>query len=207
MRHKRLILALVLAVAPAALGAQQAAPAARIDAALDAATRAQIPVSLLESKVQEGHAKGIPEARIAAAVEARLNALVRAQSVLARADARGIGAAELSVAADALQAGVSESSMADVMTRVPNERRTVAAAVLTELVELGLASDVAIARVHEAIARGGEALVNLPSQVPERARARVNGRGRVDAGPPIEVDAGVRGQGRGNNGNGGGNND
>lgn len=201
MRYMKLFLALALAALPVTAGAQQAVPSARIDAAMSAAARGQIPVSLLESKVQEGRAKGIPEARIAAAVEARLNALVRAQTALARASARGIGAAELSVAADALQAGVSEASMVDVMTRVAPERRAVAAAVLTQLVQLGVASDVASARVHEAIARGGEALVNLPAQASERARVRVEGRGRVDAGPPIEVEAGVRGQGRRNNNN------
>ena len=198
MRYGKLILTLALAMMPALAGAQQA-PSARIDAALSAAARAEIPVSLLESKVQEGRAKGVPEARIAAAVEARLNALVRAQTALARAQARGIGAGDLSVAADALQAGVTETSMVDVMTRVPSERRAVAAAVLTELVELGLASDVALARVHEAVARGGEALVNLPSQVGGRGRG--NARGRVEVGPPVEVDAGVRGRGRGRGNN------
>jgi len=196
MRYRHLIIALGLAIAPAGLDAQQTAPAARIDAALTAATRVGIPTSLLESKVQEGRAKGIPDARIAAAVEARLDALVRARTALDRARAQAIGAAELSVAADALQAGVTESSMVDVMTRVSAPRRAVAAAVLTELVELGVASDVALARVHAAIAQGGEALVNLPAQASENARGRV----RVN-GPPLEVDATVRGRGRGNNRN------
>jgi hypothetical protein len=196
MSYRYLILALGLAIAPAGLEAQ--APGARIETALSTATSAGIPTSLLESKVQEGRAKGIPEARIAAAVEARLNALVRAQTALSRAGARGIGAAELSVAGDALQAGVTETSMVDVMTRVAAPRRAVAAAVLTELVELGVASDVALARVHAAIAQGGEALVNLPAQASENARGR--GRVRVD-GPPVEVDAGVRGRGRGRGNN------
>lgn len=199
MSYRHLILALGLAIAPAGLGAQQGAPAARIDAALSTATRVGIPTSLLESKVQEGRAKGIPDVRIAAAVEARLDALVRARTALDRARAQAIGAAELSVAADALQAGVAETSMVDVMTRVAAPRRAVAAAVLTELVELGVASDVALARVHAAIAQGGEALVNLPAQASENARG--NARGRSN-GPPVEVDATVRGRGRGNgNGN------
>jgi hypothetical protein len=199
MSYRHLILAFSLAVAPAALGAQQAAPAARIDAALSTATRVGIPTSLIESKVQEGRAKGVPDARIAAAVEARLDALVRAQGALDRARAHAIGAAELSVAADALQAGVTETSMVDVMTRVAAPRRAVAAAVLTELVELGVASDVALARVHAAIAQGGEALVNLPAQASENAR--VNARVRTNAGPPVEVDATVRGRGRGRGNN------
>ena len=135
MRYRVLMFALGLAMAPAAVSAQQTTSAARIDAALETAVSAGIPVSLLESKVQEGRAKGVAEARIASAVEARLDALVRAQAALGRAQARGIGAAELSVAADALQAGVNERSMVRVMTEVPAPRRAVAAAVLTELVE------------------------------------------------------------------------
>ena len=44
----------------------------------------------------------------------------------------------------------------DEAPRVPGPRRAVAAAVLTELVELGVASDVALAQVHAAVAAGGE---------------------------------------------------
>ena len=201
MRYRVLIIALGLAIAPVALAAQQEAPAARIEAALANATRAGIPVSLLESKVQEGRAKGVAEARIAMAVEARLDALVRARTALTRAQARGIGAAELSVAADALQGGVEETAMVRVMTDVPAPRRAVAAAVLTELVELGVASDVALQHVQEAARQGGDALVNLPGQASERGLLRGRGHGRVNVGPPVEVDAGVRGRGRGNDRN------
>ncbi|HUF13250.1 MAG TPA: hypothetical protein VMN78_09130 [Longimicrobiales bacterium] len=191
MRLRNLIIGLALALLPAAADAQQGDPDARIDAALEAAARAEIPVSLLESKVQEGRAKGVAEARIASAVEARLNALVRAQGALARGGARAVGAADLSIAADALQGGVSETALLEVMTTTPPQRRAVAAAVLTELVRLGVASDVAVASVNAAIAAGGEALVNLPAQVPEAARSR--GGVRVNVGPPAGVDAGVHG--------------
>ena len=201
MRYRVLMFALGLAMAPAAVSAQQTTSAARIDAALETAVSAGIPVSLLESKVQEGRAKGVAEARIASAVEARLDALVRAQAALGRAQARGIGAAELSVAADALQAGVNERSMVRVMTEVPAPRRAVAAAVLTELVELGVASDVALQHVQDAVRRGGEALVNLPGEASERGLINGRGHGRVDAGPPVEVDASVRGRGRGRGNN------
>lgn len=199
MRMRYLVMILGLALLPAAASAQEGDAGARIDAAMRAAARAEIPLSLLESKVDEGHAKGIAEARIASAVEARLNALVRAHQALERGGARAIGAGELSIAADALQAGVSENAMVDVMTRTPTPRRVVATAVLTQLVELGVASDVALARVHAAIAQGGEALVNLPSQASDRARVRGQGGVRVnvgppaDVGPPVEIDAGVRG--------------
>lgn len=194
MRYRIQAAALALLLVPAALGAQQESAATRIQAAFATAAEAGLPVSLLESKVQEGRAKGVPEARIAAAVEARLSALSRAHSALTRAGAQGIVAADLAVAADALQGGVEERSMVDVMTRVPAGRRAVATAVLTELVELGLASEVALARVHAAVAQGGEALVNLPAQVSERARGNARGRVRLDVGPPAEVDAGLRGR-------------
>lgn len=193
----RSLVALAMMLVPVAAGAQQGDATVRIGSAFAAAADAGIPVSLLESKVQEGRAKGVPEARIAAAVEARLAALTRAQTALARGGARGVAAGDLAIAADALQAGVEESSMVDVMTRVAPARRAVATAVLTELVALGLASEVALSRVHAAIAQGGEALVNLPGQVSESARANGQGRVRVDVGPPVEVEAGVRGRARG----------
>lgn len=193
MRSTKLILSLVLALVPVGLTAQQAAPHARIETALGAAASAGIPVSLLESKINEGRAKGVAEARIAAAVEARLDALIRAHGALERGRARGVSAGELSLAADALQAGVSEAALVDVMTRAPAQRRAVATAVLTELVELGVASDVALARVHAAIGQGGEALVNLPAQATGRARGHGRGGVRGEIGRPVEVDAGVRG--------------
>ena len=206
MRARYLILGLALAVAPVGAAAQQSDAAGRIEAALSAATRADIPVSLIQSKVNEGRAKGIAEARIAAAVEARLDALVRAQGALARGRASNVSAGELSIAADALQAGVAENAMVDVMTRAPAQRRAVATAVLTELVELGVASEVALARVHAAIGQGGEALVNLPAQASGNARGHGRGGVRVNVGPPAEVDAGVHGNVdlRGNRGNGNG---
>lgn len=186
MHVRRLILAAALAALPAAASAQ-ATPSARIDAALRTAAQAQIPVSLLQSKIDEGRAKNVPEARIAAAVEARLAALQRASQALAAARASAITSGELAIAADAIQAGVGADAVVAVMTTTPVERRAVATAVLTELVELGIASDVALSRIRAAIAQGGEALVNLPAAASQRAR----GRGR--AGATVDVDAGIRG--------------
>src|SRR5688572_27753283 len=102
MRSKLFISMMSAALlAPAALQAQSAAasataqaqaqaqaktPKARIDAAMHAAARANVPASLLESKVAEGEAKRVPQERIATAVEARLQALVRASETMDRAD-------------------------------------------------------------------------------------------------------------------------
>lgn len=193
MRYRNVMMGLALALLPVAVGAQQGDPEARIGAAMQAAARAEIPVSLIQSKVSEGRAKGVAEARIASAVEARLEALVRAQSALTRGRAQAVSAGELSIAADALQAGVHESAMVDVMTRAPAERRAVATAVLTELVELGLASEVALARVQAAIAQGGEALVNLPAEASDRGRGHGRGAAPGNIGSSPEVEAGVRG--------------
>ena len=74
---------LVLAAFPAAAHAQD--PQQRIDAARRRAESAGIPVALLDSKVAEGRAKGVPMDRIAGAVERRLGALSRAREAMAGA--------------------------------------------------------------------------------------------------------------------------
>jgi hypothetical protein len=164
---------------PALLLAQT--PEKRIDRALERALSVGVPVELLESKVAEGRAKGIPVARIAPVVEQRLEVLRRVKADFG--DRHQLTAAELGVAGDAVQAGVNEAVVATLSERAPRDRRAVAIAVLTELVKQGEASEVALARVSEALDRGGDAVSNLPSQS--------NGRGN---GPPHEV------TGRGNGG-------
>src|SRR5438874_10376367 len=83
-----LLIVLVRADAAMAQTTQQ-----RIDAAAAHARDAGIPVTLLDSKVAEGKAKGIPMDRIAAAVERREAALEKAsQALRARSD---VGAADL----------------------------------------------------------------------------------------------------------------
>lgn len=148
---------------------QAATPRARIDAAVQAAAEADIPVSLLKSKVAEGEAKRVSEERIAAAVEGRLRALVRASSTLERADVEQRGASELAVAADALQAGVSESALVRVTKSAPESRRVVAIAVLADLVRLGKPSDAALAQVTAAVTSSA-ALASLNAQVASQLR-------------------------------------
>ena len=123
MRTMTLCLAAALICAPAALLAQDSTASAstgadaRIDAALESAVNAGIPVSLLERKVAEGKAKGVPMDRIAAAVERRLDALTHARDVLLDAGLKSTTEGELSVAADAVQAGVSQSALAAISER------------------------------------------------------------------------------------------
>jgi hypothetical protein len=199
MRSRILYLAAVLALTPAALSAQDSTAAlgagadARVDAALETALDAGIPVALLERKVAEGKAKGIPMARIATAVETRLAALTKAREAMVNAGLASTTEGELSVAADAVQAGVSQTALATISETTPQERRTVAIAVLADLVTLGHASDRAVAQVQAALARGPEALANLRAESAAGLQAGgANGAGvQVGAGAGARVELGV----------------
>ncbi len=185
MRSKTLFLAAVLALAPAALSAQDstattgAGADARVEAALETAANAGIPVSLLERKIAEGRAKGVPMERIAAAVEKRLDALVKAQDAMTKAGLESTTEGELSVAADAVQGGVSQKALATISQSAAQDRRAVAIAVLTDLVTLGHASEHALTQVQTALTRGPEALANLRAE----SAAQLQANGGVGGGP------------------------
>lgn len=166
-----IIAATVALMIPAAAQAQQQSADARIEAAMQAAARADIPASLLKSKVEEGEAKNVPQQRIAAAVEARLDALVKASRAMKDAKIESTTESELSVAADAMQAGVSQKSLVKVYRDAPQERRAVAVAVLTDLVRLGKANEHALARVSAAV-RSNAALANLQAEVASQLHGR-----------------------------------
>ena len=187
------VLMLTLSAAPALAQTTQD----RIDAAVARARDAGIPVALLESKVAEGKAKGVPMERIAAAVERRETALEKANQALGGSDH---GAADLSVAADAVESGVSAAVLKATADAAPRDRRVVAIAALTELVREGTVPEAALARVKDALKRGPEALANLPAQAaagqghagaqPSGNEGSGNGRGRSGAqGPPASVPA------------------
>lgn len=190
------LLALVLSAAVPVL-ARTEAPEDRIGAALERARQAGIPVALLESKRAEGKAKGVPIERIAAAVERRLAALERARHAMD--GSVGVGATDLSVAADALDSGVSEAVLKTIAETAPRERRAVAIAALTQLVQLGHVPEAALGRVRDALQRGPEALAKLPAEAaagrgagrPPAGQGRGRGVGSpgVDAGPPSGVPA------------------
>lgn len=164
----------VMAVIPVGLAAQDGKQEAlqRIQALMDAAEDADIPLSLLQSKIDEGRAKGVDEGRIATALEARLNGLMRAQAVLSDGDVSDASEGDLAVAADALEAGVSEVVLLQIQTTEPGERRTVATAVLTSLVLLGEHQTDALTRVETALSGGPEALASLRSETARQMRAR-----------------------------------
>lgn len=180
MNMRRLLALLVFAAAliPASLAAQDAEE--RIRTALDRAEEAGIPTALLESKVEEGKAKGIPMDRIADAVQRRAEGLERARQALSGVP--DVAPGDLSVGADALESGVSEAVLAELAETAPRERRAVAIAALAHLVDAEMAPPEALERVREAMARGPEALQNLPAQA--------RGPGAAgEAGPPAGVPA------------------
>jgi hypothetical protein len=200
--NSKLIFSMVAAavIAPAALHAQDSGtrasahstsqahaqtPKARIDAAMHAAARAQIPAALLQSKVAEGEAKNVPQERIAAAVEARLQALVRASEAMKKAEVESASQSELAVSADALEAGVSESALIKVSRTAPAERRAVAVATLSGLVQLGHASERALERVSAAV-RSNAALANLQAEVASQLQLG-NGNANANANGLIRI--------------------
>lgn len=208
------VLWLALVAFPASAHAQD--PQQRIDAARRRAESAGIPVALLDSKVAEGRAKGVPLDRVAVAVERRLGSLSRAREAMAGAP-RGapVTADDLSVGADALEAGVEPGVLGRLAAAAPGDHRAVAIAALTQLVSQGESSERALARVTSALQRGPEALRRLPGEAAAE-RSRGNGpppgrgnqgqgnvRGRGQGGPPAAVPGPTnrpgRGQGRGNN--------
>lgn len=179
-RMMTMVLAMTL-VAPAGLAAQgagrgaevsaqaRAQAEARIAAALDAAAEANVPRALIESKIAEGRAKQVPADRIATAVEARLEALVRASEALQRAEVQAASEADLAVAADAMQAGITQSLLVRVARGAEANRRVVAIAVLADLVRLGHDPEQATTRVSAA-ASSNARLANLHAEVAAQAR-------------------------------------
>jgi hypothetical protein len=188
---------------------------ARMRGSIQTAIEAGVPVSMLESKIAEGKAKGIPMDRIAAAVEHRAEVLARVSAALnareqpaqngsgttaseaaharnaARAADRTAAVAELTAAADAYESGVSLGSIASLSARA-GEKRGVALTVLADLIARGnTAPSKALARVQTALSRGDAALANLGASAAGHANATI---------PTARANAGANGsvKGKGN---------
>jgi hypothetical protein len=190
-----IVAAVTLCVACADLAvAQVQPPQDRVNTALARARQVGIPVTLLEAKIAEGKAKGKSLDVIAAAVERRETSLEHASQVMK--GQAGNGEAELSVAADALDSGVSDAVLRAIADSAPRDRRAVAIVALTQLVQLGHVPEKALDRVKDALKRGPEALLNLPAEA-----GRGGGRGPSNPQPPDAT--GNRGNGGGNGGGGG----
>jgi|SRR5688572_11000861 len=186
MNRKLVFAVALMTFAPVALRAQETTTNTRINAAFETAMSAGIPVELLQSKVAEGRAKGVSEARIAAAVEARLQGLTRAAEAFERAHVESTSTADLSVAADAIEAGISENTLIKVTRTAPAERRAVAIATLTGLVQLGHASEHALARVS-AVVRSNAELGRLNADVASQLQARGGVNGTVRGAGNVRI--------------------
>jgi hypothetical protein len=218
---KRVLLTAIFLLSPLSWAHAQGDPAQRIQAARQRAGQVGIPVALLDTKVAEGHAKGVPADRIAAAVERRLASLERARAAMTAGARVPMTGADLNVGADALEAGVDPGVLGRLARTAAADRRAVAIAVLSELVSQGLSSEQALARVTAALARGPEALRQLPGEAkaggaspnasatgqaasarrgPPDVRGPANAAahgGRAGAGGPPSTVPGPGGKGRG----------
>lgn len=183
MGKTAVVVAILLTTLSATLEAQS--PEQRIETARARASSVGIPVELLDGKVAEGRAKGIPLERIAAAIEGRTAALERAISAMS-IDPPDLSNADLVAGADAVAAGVSDAILRTIAERAPRERRAVAITALTALVSRQVTPNEALARVTEALSRGPEFLASLPGQPAVRANV-----------PGAAFDPGARGTGRG----------
>jgi hypothetical protein len=172
--------AFALALVAAPLTAQQG-PEERIRAAMERARAGGMPVEVLEGKVAEGLAKNVAMERIAQAIENRARAMERAQVALQRGQEHRPSAADFAVGADAIEAGVSEVVLARIAETAGAERRTVAIAALAYLVAEGQVPEAALARVEEALARGGQGLGDLHRMA---ARGQHQGIGGPPQGMP-----------------------
>jgi hypothetical protein len=152
---------LLLAVPLGGQVGPDADPEQRMQAALEQARERGIPMALLESKIAEGRAKGVPTERIALATENRLAGLTRAQAVLLQVPGE-VDATQLGVAAEALAVGVDAEILTHLAQDTPPPHRAAALAALTYLVERGTVPDQALAQVQAALARGPAALADLP---------------------------------------------
>ena len=190
---RRYLLAALLALAPLSAAGAQGTPEQRIQAARRQAEQSGIPVSLLDGKVAEGRAKGVPMDRIVAAVERRLQSLERARQAMAGGGRVALRAEDLAVGADALEEGVEPRALGRLAAAAPADRRAMAIAVLTQLVSGGMASERALEQVTARLDDGPEALRRLPGEAAETRGRRGPPEGRGQGSQP-----GARGRGRGN---------
>ncbi|CAN5669691.1 hypothetical protein BH23GEM6_BH23GEM6_26100 [soil metagenome] len=203
MRKIVLVAVVALLMAPVGLQAQRADQAEqRIQAAQARVAEARIPAELLEARIAEGRAKGLTEERVAMIAERRAAGLIRAQEALA-GNGRSSSAAEIGAGAEALDKGADGNALRAVIQQARDDDASVALAVLGELAGQGMPVGQALERVTAAMARGGDALANLPQQAvaarerrgrPEGAgrpatAGRAAGAGNAPVGPPSGVPA------------------
>lgn len=183
---RSLPLAATLLLATGSLGAQELtrsfpdrlgehlppAEARRVHTSVESARALLLPADALEYLALELSAKGAPAVVVAARVELRLE-LLRTTRDLIR-DARGSEAMadEIAAGAEAMQRGVSGNQIAELARGAPSGRSlAVPLLVMSELVDRGLPSDAALARVSaRLLARAGDADLQREVTAPPAAR-------------------------------------
>ncbi len=156
IRAKRLAVVLWLATALTAVVAGQARGQeprlvgrvpqpvrSRIDAVLDSARAAGLPTEPLVDRAREGARKGADADRIVAAVQRLAGELRAAREALGVRSSDG----EILAGASALRAGAQPEDLARLRTLRAGQPLTVAAAVLADLVAVGVPVDTAMAAV------------------------------------------------------------
>ena len=116
---------------------------AQIDAIIDSARAAGLPAEALIDRALEGASKGADGARIATAVRRLLSELRTSRDALGRAST----AAEVVAGASALRAGATADDLAHLRSERPGQSLTVPAAVLADLVAVGVPVDTAVVAV------------------------------------------------------------
>jgi hypothetical protein len=109
---------------------------------------------------------------VVTALVRRLNRLFRAEAVLTGDDIPAPSLGDIAVAADALEAGVSEAALLEIQSTSPGDHRDVATEMLVTLVQLGHVPEDALARVKAGLDRGPEGLANLRSEAERRMSVR-----------------------------------
>jgi hypothetical protein len=125
---------------------------AAVEAVLDSARRDGLPAEPLVDRALEGASKRADDARIVAAVRRLAVDLGAARDALGS----GVSDAEITAGASALRAGARPGDLARLRTERTGQSVTVAAAVLTDLVALGVPPDTATTAVL-ALARADDA--------------------------------------------------
>jgi hypothetical protein len=114
-----------------------------VEAALDSARRDGLPTEPLVDRALEGAIKRADDARIVAAVRRLAVDLGAARDALGA----GVSDAEITAGASALRAGARPADLARLRAERRGQSVTVAAALLTDLVALGVPPDTATAAV------------------------------------------------------------
>lgn len=158
----------IVVIAVTALGAPRAAAQgdrlarrldsatnAQVQATLDSARLAGLPLEPLIARALEGASKNAPGPRILAAVQRLANDLAAAR----RALGAGASAAELEAGASALRAGIEPSALTHLRAARPRHELTVPLAVLSDLVARGVPADTAATFVLAIAAASDEQFV------------------------------------------------